>query len=294
MAQAASGTVTILFTDLVGSTALGDRLGDDAAQALRRAHDRILRRQFETFGGRVVKGTGDGFMVAFASARQGIKCAVAVQRAIAAQHAEGRYLELQVRAGLHTGEPVAEGGDLLGSDVDLAARIVAEAEGGQVMVSELTRLLARQSPDLRFVTLGERSLKGFAEPVPIFEVRWQEESVARPRLTRFVGRRVEVAQLRQRLEDATSGKGSLVLVAGEPGVGKTRLVSELAIEAADRGLLALSGRAYETEGRAAVPALHRGAKSVRAQPQPGRAAGRVGRHCSLRGQATAGAPPVPA
>jgi class 3 adenylate cyclase len=242
------GTVTVMFTDLVGSTALGDRLGDEAAQALRRAHDRILRQQFERSGGKVIKGTGDGFMVAFTSARQGVDCAVDVQRAIAAQHSEGRYLELQVRIGLHTGEPIAEGDDLLGSDVNLAARIEAEADSGQVLVSELTRLLARRGPGLQFVALGERTLKGFAEPMPIFEVRWPEDGAARLRLTPFVGRQEEATQLREHLETAVRGQGSLVLVAGEPGVGKTRLVSELAIYAIDRGLHVLTGRAYETEG----------------------------------------------
>lgn len=237
-----------MFTDLVGSTALADGLGDEAAQALLRAHDRILRQQFERFEGKVVKGTGDGFLVAFASPRQGVECAVAVQRALSAQHAEGRYPELQVRIGLHTGEPIAEGGDLLGSDVNLAARIEGEAAGGQVLVSELTRQLARRSHGLEFVALGERLLKGFAEPVNLFEVRWPEDDGARPLLTRFVGRVEERGALQQRLEAAIRGQGSLVLVGGEPGIGKTRLVSEMALHAIDRGLQVLSGRAYETEG----------------------------------------------
>ncbi|HEY8766096.1 MAG TPA: AAA family ATPase, partial [Dehalococcoidia bacterium] len=243
-----SGVITIMFTDLVGSTALADRLGDEAARALLRAHDRILREQFERFDGKVVKGTGDGFLVAFASPRQGVECAVEVQRALSAQHAEGRYPELQVRIGLHTGEPMAEGGDLLGSDVNLAARIEAEAAGGQVLVSELTRQLARRNPGLEFAALGERMLKGFAEPVNLFEVRWPEDDGARPLLTRFVGRVEERGALQQRLEAAIRGQGSLVLVGGEPGIGKTRLVSELALHAVDRGLQVLSGRAYETEG----------------------------------------------
>jgi class 3 adenylate cyclase len=242
------GTVTIMFTDLVASTALGDLLGDDRGQALRRAHDRILRRQFERFGGRVVKGRGDGFMVVFSSARRGVQCAVEVQRAIATQQAEGRYLELQVRIGLHTGEPVEDQGDLFGSDVNLAARIEAEAGGGQVLVSELTRLLARRSPGIRFVAVGERTLKGFAEPAPLYEVCWATERPGRPTLTPFVGRQEEVTHLRHCLEGAIRGQGSLVLVAGEPGVGKTRLLSELAIDTADRGLQVLTGRAYETEG----------------------------------------------
>jgi len=242
------GTVTIMFTDVVASTALADRLGDDRGQALRRAHDRILRRQFEHFGGRVVKGRGDGFMVAFPSARRAVRCAAEVQRAIATQQAEGRYRELQVRIGLHTGEPVEDQGDLFGSDVNLAARIEAEAGGGQVLVSELTRLLARRSPGLRFVAVGERALKGFAEPVPLYEVCWADGRPARPPLTPFVGRQEEVTQLRRCLDGAIHGQGGFVLVAGEPGVGKTRLLSELAIETSDRGLQVLTGRAYETEG----------------------------------------------
>ena len=138
-----SSTLTLLFTDLVGSTALAERLGDDAAQALRRAHDRLLREQFERFEGRVVKGTGDGFFVTFTSARQGVECAIAIQRAIGAQQAEGRYGELQVRVGIHTGEPLVEGDDLFGTDVNLAARIVAEAEGGQIFASQVTQALVR-------------------------------------------------------------------------------------------------------------------------------------------------------
>jgi class 3 adenylate cyclase/tetratricopeptide (TPR) repeat protein len=242
------GTVTIMFTDLVGSTALGDRLGDDDAQALRRAHDRILLEQFERFGGRVIKNTGDGFLVSFASARQGVECGVGLQRAITAQHAEGRYRELQVRVGLHTGEPVAEGGDVHGSDVDLAARVEAEALGGQVLVSDVTRVLARQCPGVRFSPLGERMLKGFEEPVTLYEAVLTSEAAPASSLTRFVGREREIAQLREDLEEAGRGHGRIVLIGGQPGVGKTRLVSELTMQALDRGFQVLTGRAYETEG----------------------------------------------
>ncbi|HEV8573309.1 MAG TPA: AAA family ATPase [Dehalococcoidia bacterium] len=242
------GTVTIMFTDLVGSAALGDRVGDIEAQALRRAHDRILRQQFQRSCGNVIKSTGDGFLVAFESARQAVECGVEVQRAIQTQQAEGRYRELQIRVGLHTGEPVVEGGDLRGTDVDLAARICDQAAGGQVLISDVSRVLASRSPELEFKPLGERTLKGFSQAVSLFEVRRPEERTVRPSLTRFTGREEETALLRSHLEEAVRGRGRLVLVAGEPGVGKTRLVSELAVYAADRGLEVLSGRAYETEG----------------------------------------------
>jgi len=248
MSGAPDGTVTVLFTDLVGSASLADRLGDDVAQTLRRAHARILQRLFERFDASLIKGTGDGFMVAFSSARRAVECAAEVQRAIAAQHEEGRYRELAVRVGIHTGEPVAQGGDLLGSDVDLAARITSEARGGQVLVSDVTRALARHSSAVRFEALGERALKGFAEPATLFEVLWEEARSAGSRPPRFVGRSDELVRLRGSLEAASREQGSLVLAAGEPGVGKTRLASELAIEAADRGFQVLTGHAYETAG----------------------------------------------
>lgn len=248
-----SPTVTIMFTDMVESTALGDRLGDVEAKALRRAHDRLLKEQFVRFGGRVVEGTGDGFLVTFASARAGVECAVAIQQALAAKHVDGRYLDLQVRIGLHTGEPLVEGDRLFGSDMNLAARVEAAAEGGQVLVSEVTRLLARQTigrenPSFEFVSLGERELKGFPETVPLFEVGWKLPVDAQPLFTHFVGREEESRRLRERLEVVFQGSGSSIMVGGEPGVGKTRLVSEIAAYAVDRGLQFFTGRSYETEG----------------------------------------------
>jgi class 3 adenylate cyclase/tetratricopeptide (TPR) repeat protein len=240
-------TLTLLFTDLVDSTAVSNRLGDDAAQALRRAHDRILREQFEAHGGTVIKGTGDGFFVTFPSARQGVECAAAIQRAIAAQQAEGRYPELSVRIGLNTGEPVVEGDDLFGADVTLAARIMAEAQGSEVLVSEVTGLLVRQH-NFKLEPAGERTLKGFLQPVPVYRLHWLREADRQRRQSRFVGRVDEQARLQTHVDALFQGSGGLVLVAGEPGIGKTRLATELATFAQDRGARILSGRAFETEG----------------------------------------------
>jgi class 3 adenylate cyclase/tetratricopeptide (TPR) repeat protein len=240
-------TITIMFTDLVGSTALANRVGDEASQALRRAHERILTREFERFDGEVIKGTGDGYMVAFASARQAVECGVSVQIAIDDEHVEGRYADLSVRIGLHTGEPVRDHDDLFGKDVNLASRIEAEAQGGQVLVSEITWLLTRYLPDLTFAAIGLRSLKGFDEPVPLFAVHGQHDHLGKHR-TRFVGRSRETAELRRHVGRALNGHGSVVFVSGDAGVGKTRLVSEIAIESGDRGMRVLSGSAYEAQG----------------------------------------------
>jgi DNA-binding CsgD family transcriptional regulator len=115
-------------------------------------------------------------------------------------------------------------------------------------LSDITRVLTARSSELEFEPMGDRTLKGFTQSVALYKVRRPAEASIRPGLTRFTGRVEETALLRSHLDEAVRGRGGLVLVAGEPGVGKTRLVSELAVYAADRGLEVLSGRAYETEG----------------------------------------------
>ena len=246
MRQAYGTTVTILFTDVVSSTEVSVRLGAEA-QALRHAHDRILREQFETHGGSIVKNRGDGFFVTFSSAKAAVECAAAIQRAITAEQSRGRYPDLAVRIGIHTGEPELEEGDYFGVDVALADRIMSEAPGGEVFVSETTYLLARFATRLRFVPEGSRALKGFPEPAPLYRLQWDVQPTD-ARLSRFVGRTAERALLIARLDAASHGHGSLVLISGDAGVGKTRLANELCVDARDRGMLVLTGRAFETEG----------------------------------------------
>lgn len=244
-------TLTLLFTDLVNSTELAASLGP-AAQALRRAHDRILRDQFSAYGGNVVKNTGDGFFVTFSSAGQAVECAAAIQQSIAARQSEGRYRELSVRIGLHTGEPFSEDGDFFGVDVAAASRIMGQAAGGDVLLSEITYLLARSGTALEFVSEGSHQFKGLPEPVTVYRVLWEAHQ-AQPKLSRFVGRVAERARLIARLEAAAQGRGSIAFISGEPGVGKTRLAREICIDARDRRMHVLSGRAFDTEG---LPPYH--------------------------------------
>lgn len=170
-ASEASSLLTILFTDLVGSTELTQRLGDARAQDLLRTHNAIIRERLREHGGTELKTTGDGFMASFPSASRALDCAIAVQQALAA-HNDGRKADaIVVRIGLNAGEPVAEEEDLFGTAVQAAARIAARARPGQILVSDVVRQLAAGKP-FRFNKLGRVSLKGFRERLRLFEVAY--------------------------------------------------------------------------------------------------------------------------
>ena len=163
---------TVLFTDVEGSTALTQRLGDANARDLLRDHERIVREALKSHGGSEVKTMGDGFMASFSSATKALECAIAMQRAFA-EHNKSADEPILVRVGLNAGEPIAEDDDLFGTAVNEAARITATAKGGEILVSNVVRELAK-GKDFLFADRGEASLKGFDEPVRLFEVRWQE------------------------------------------------------------------------------------------------------------------------
>jgi class 3 adenylate cyclase/pimeloyl-ACP methyl ester carboxylesterase len=162
---------TVLFTDVEGSTALTQRLGDAKARDVLRGHERIVRSALEAYGGSEVKTTGDGFMASFASASQALKCAVAMQRAFA-EHNETADEQIRVRMGLNAGEPIAEAEDLFGTVVNLAARIAAQAAGGEILVAGVVRELAAGKGFL-FADQGEVALRGFEDPVRLYQVRWE-------------------------------------------------------------------------------------------------------------------------
>ncbi len=163
---------TILFTDVEGSTALTQRLGDAKAREALREHERMVREALKAHGGSELKTTGDGFMASFSSATRALECSIAMQRAFAA-HNELAQEPILVRVGLSAGEPIAEDEDLFGTAVIEAARIAAAAKGGEILVSNVVRELAKGKQFL-FSDRGEVDLKGFDEPVRLFEVTWRE------------------------------------------------------------------------------------------------------------------------
>jgi class 3 adenylate cyclase len=168
---------TILFTDVEGSTALTNRLGDTKARELLREHERITREALAEHGGSEVKTMGDGFMASFGSATKALECAIAVQSAFAERN-ESAEEPIKVRIGLNAGEPIAEDdpggrGDLFGTAVNMAARIASKAEGGEILASNVVRELVA-GKDFLFNDRGDTELRGFEDPVRVYEVRWRE------------------------------------------------------------------------------------------------------------------------
>jgi class 3 adenylate cyclase len=162
---------TILFTDIANSTLLTQKLGDAAARDLFRVHDQIVRDALSAHKGSEVKHTGDGMMTCFVSASHAIGCAAHIQKAIAEHNAKNPGSEIGVRIGMSAGEPVVEGQDFFGAAVSLARRVCDEAEAGAIYVSHVVRDLCMGKP-IQFTDCGERALKGFEEPVRLYEVAW--------------------------------------------------------------------------------------------------------------------------
>jgi eukaryotic-like serine/threonine-protein kinase len=166
------GTVTIMFSDIVESTALYEQLGDLRGSELIRTHNEIFRREIAAHRGHEVNTFGDSFMIAFSSVRRAVLCAIALQRAFAAYCDSHPDVPIQVRIGLHVGEAVRDSTDFFGKAVILAARISALAQGGQILVSSTIHDVAVSAGDLRFAPAGERPLKGLAGTHRLFELLW--------------------------------------------------------------------------------------------------------------------------
>ena len=167
------GVVSIMFTDLEGSTELLTRLGDEENQALLRTHNSIIRQQVAKHSGLEVKTLGDGFMIVFSSARRAGACAVDIQLSLQNYNKQNADRPLKVRIGINIGETIKEEKDFFGSAVVTAARIAAEASGGKILVSDLFRQLTGQTSELRYKDHGRKKLKGFTEKVHLYEIDWR-------------------------------------------------------------------------------------------------------------------------
>jgi class 3 adenylate cyclase len=229
---------TVLLTDLVGSTRLANSVGPVRGDQLREEHFGLLRDAIASSRGREVKNTGDGLMVAFPSASEAVRCAVAMQQLFERRYRDAEQA-LHVRIGLGAGESTVKDGDYFGMPSVEAARLCAQAPSDGILISATVKLLAGRCDGIEFASAGQFELKGFDEPVEAFSVSWAplvEETGGPTRWplpallrsvppVKYVGRTGERAALEEAMKLARSGQCQVVLLSGEPGIGKTRLAS---------------------------------------------------------------------
>jgi class 3 adenylate cyclase/tetratricopeptide (TPR) repeat protein len=284
---------TVLFTDLVGSTATRARLGEEIADELRRVHDELLTSAIEGHSGVVVKGLGDGLMARFSSTADAVSAAVAIQQAVDAHSTRHRGHAFEVRIGISAGDVSVEDDDLFGTPVVEAARLCGAAAGGQILAAQVIEVLARGRGEHRFSPVGDLELQGLVGPVPTVGVGWDPKAaggvvglpagLSTAGAFPFSGRDGLMAELVGCWKRSSVDEPGIVLLAGEAGAGKTRLAAELAGRVRDQGGRVLYGHCDETLGTPflAVIEVLRGAMAASPEARPvellGPAAGQLSR-----------------
>jgi class 3 adenylate cyclase len=252
---------TILLTDLVGSTRLATAIGPVRADELRDEHFAVLREAIGVSGGKEVKNTGDGLMVAFASASAAVRCAVQMQQLFDQRYRKAEQ-QLHIRIGMGAGESTVQDGDYFGMPSIEAARLCDKAPSDGILVSSLVQALAGRLEGVAFESVGELELKGFNEPVEAFAVPWEpagEEGEAPgawplPAVLRsvpvlsYVGREAERGVIERAQSEARGGARQVVLLSGDPGIGKSRLAAYAALGAHREGSAVVWGSCSEDLG----------------------------------------------
>ncbi|MFG1708922.1 ATP-binding protein [Nonomuraea sp. M3C6] len=254
-------TATILFTDVVSSTAMRIRLGEERANVVFHRLRQLLHSVVTTNGSTFTKSLGDGLMAVFESATAGLDAIIAVEQAVADEN-ERAHEKISIRAALAAGDVAWGHDDVSGLPTVEAARLVAVADGGQVLCTDLVRRLAQGRSRHEFKDLGRLPGKGLREPLHTYELHWQsadhhQSGELAPWLDNghvlpFVGREEELRALDGELAAAEFGSG-LVILQGDPGVGKTRLASVVARRALKRQFTVLAGRCTDPARQAYEP-----------------------------------------
>jgi len=258
----------ILAADVAGSSRLMGADEEGTLAALKAIRRGLTDPKVEEHRGRIVKTTGDGLLIEFASVVDAVRCAVELQRGMTERNADvPTDRRLEFRIGINLGDVILDEGDIYGDGVNIAARLEALAEPGEICVSREVRDQVRDRLDIAFEDRGEQRVKNIARPVHVYRIpiagpvsaaarqkvdaggatRRPEALMAAP-TDAFVGRQHELEVLQAAFEQACAGHGRIVMLAGEPGIGKTRTAQELAGRAAQREAAVLWGRCHEESG----------------------------------------------
>ncbi|HMF83679.1 MAG TPA: AAA family ATPase, partial [Acidimicrobiia bacterium] len=265
MSKPPTGTLTFLFTDIEDSTRLWEERTEEMRQALAR-HDAALRGVIYGHGGSIVKMTGDGVFAVFGTTLEAVASAAESLRTLASDTSNDTAW-LRIRVGIHTGTAEERDGDFYGTAPNLTNRLMGAAHGGQIVLSAGSANAVRDSlpHGLGLVDLGEHRLRGVALPQHLYQLTIAGFRSEFPPLQsvdaylgdvtptapfapgdeELAGRRVELDRLENAWKHARDGVRQVALVAGEPGIGKTRLAAELSRRASDQGAVVLYGRCDE-------------------------------------------------
>ena len=286
-AELPQGVLTFLLTDIEGSTPLWERHGAAMGAALSR-HQALIARAVAAHQGRLIKtqGEGDSTLSVFVRASDAVAAALTLQRSLERQGWPAG-ITLPTRAALHTGEAELRDRDYFGQALNRAARLRALGRGGQILLSRATaELVADQLPEgAGLVDVGSHLLKGLSRPENVFAVVHPDLAAPPPALTQraehpdrvaFVGRRAEQVELGTALDRALGGQGQLVLIAGEAGIGKTRIAEELCAEARSREARVAWGRCREGAGAPAYWPWRQALRAYAAGRPPAEVAAELG------------------
>lgn len=251
-----ASTATIVVSDMVGSTTLRVRLGEERADVLLEDHLRLMQSRIEAHGGELIRRQGDGLVAAFRAASNAVTAAVEMQKAVASYNRRPDALgRIAIRIGMSVGDVSWDGSECRGTPMVEATRLETCAEAGQILCSEFVRMMARGRGGHEFRSAGERELRGLPEPLAVCEVLWEPDpdraplpfpaelavDAGRP----FVSRADELALAETIAGDRDRGRLAVIWLVGEPGIGKTRLAAEIAARVHRSGGVVVFGRCSE-------------------------------------------------
>jgi class 3 adenylate cyclase len=294
-AELPQGVLTFLLTDIEASTPLWERHGASMGAALA-LHQALIARTVAVHAGLLIKrqGEGDSTLSVFPRASDAVAAALTLQRALHRERRPGA-IALPTRAALHTGEAELRDGDYFGPALNRAARLRSLSRGGQILLSRATaELVADQLPKgAGLVDVGSHLLKGLTRPENVFALVHPDLATPPPVLTEraehpdrvaFDGRGTEWAELGVALDSALGGKGRLVLIAGDAGIGKTRITEELCAEAHAREARVAWGRCREGAGAPPYWPWRQALRAYAAGRPPEEVATELGRDVAELGQ----------